>query len=364
MIKSEQELIEEIKEISKNIPADSLLLFRGQTNLYDKIRSGKARPNFKIVPEVELGWNTIVNRINEKHSNSELNFAILQHYGFPTYYIDLTSDPLVASFFATHKYEKLQPTMWIGSSMRFQDETIYTPLNDGTGYIFILEIPNYKDLIVNNELFDIVNENIFLRPKEQSAYLMLDHPPKLPNPNDYVIQPLLSDRNTFKSSFSTERLFPGPKSDKGYEELLNVPYVQIPSYFLEEHQEGYEIKDIDKNLLFGTRAINIPLYMKQAKEFERFNPKWKDITLYEPSSFRLWKTENFNLSEIFENQSKNICDSSKITISPSAFYRLINNNEELELNWPNIETDNIFFTKSEFDHDKVSDHRPPYMKRQ
>lgn len=361
MIKSEIELIKRIEEIRSNISNDSLLLFRGQTNLYNKIRSGKARPDMKIVPEVELGWNTIVNKINEKYSNTELNFAILQHYGFPTYYIDLTSNPLVASFFATNKYKELKPPIWTGNSFRFQDATTYIPINEGVGYVFVLEIPNYKELIQKQELFIIQNNNIFLRPKKQSAYLMLDHPPKLPNPNDFLIETLKVDRSKFKSSLSTEELFPNPKLDKGYQELLNVPYVQIPSYFLEKHKEEHEIEDIDKHFLFGSRAIKIPLYMKESKDFDSFNPKWKDSTLYEPSSFRLWKTENFNISEIFENQNKNFCESSKITISPTAFYDLLDNEDELELNWPNINSNNIFFTKSEFDYDKVINHNPPYF---
>lgn len=44
-------------------------------------------------------------------SFSELIRALAQHYGFPTGFIDLTMDPIVAAFFATHQYKngEMQP---------------------------------------------------------------------------------------------------------------------------------------------------------------------------------------------------------------------------------------------------------------
>src|SRR5690606_12942809 len=134
MIQSEKELLDTIDEIKTGIPGTSLLLFRGQTRLYDKIRSGRARPDTVVVPEVENGWNTIVNRLTQKNSTTKFNQAILQHYGLPTFYIDLTSDPLTAAWFACNRYEELKPTMWIGNTFRFQDETTYNPIKDDKGY--------------------------------------------------------------------------------------------------------------------------------------------------------------------------------------------------------------------------------------
>lgn len=38
--------------------------------------------------------------------------ALMQHYGFPTHFIDLTTDPLVALWFATHRLVEVTPNVW------------------------------------------------------------------------------------------------------------------------------------------------------------------------------------------------------------------------------------------------------------
>jgi hypothetical protein len=368
MIQSEKELIDKIAEIKGRIPSTSLLLFRGQTRLFDKIRSGRARRDTVVVPEVENGWNTIVNRLTKKTSTTKFNQAILQHYGLPTFYIDLTSDPLTAAWFACNRYEELKPTMWIGNTFRFQDETTYNPVKDEKGYVFVLEIPNYKEMIRKNELFDLAHEDIFLRPQKQSAYLMLDQPPRLPNPNSFIIETIEIDRTQFASSKTLKELFPNPKSDKGYGNLLDVPYVQLPSYYYsnkENKEQGEEESkmsiDMDKYFVVGKRAIRIPIYIESKDDLFEFNPKWKDTVIYEPSPFRLWKTETFNISEIHEGQSGVFGETAKITISPLAFDKLFGNTSEMDLAWPSVNSNSIFFTKAVLDHDKVIDHAPPYI---
>lgn len=370
MITSEEQLIKEINELKKEIPSDNLLLFRGQNKIYDKVRSGRARPDAFIIPEVENGWNTIVNRLTDNNSSLKYNQAILQHYGFPTFYLDLTSSPLIASWFACYKYKALEPTMWIGNTFRFQDETTYTKIEDGIGYLIVFEIPNYKQMIDNNELFDISHESLFIRPEKQEAYLMLDQPPRLPNPNKFIKKIIKIDRQVFKSTKSLKELFPHPNIDKGYAGLLDVPYVQLPSfYYNKQEKENKEesLKDkktaenLNKFFVIGKRAIHIPFYIEDKDDLFDFNPKWKDTTIFEPSPFRIWKVEDFNISEIHDGQNGRFGDTAKITISPEAFNRLYSDNNSVELAWPDVKSNSIFFTKSVLDHDKVIDHSPPYI---
>ncbi|MPR36914.1 FRG domain-containing protein [Salmonirosea aquatica] len=368
MIISEKQLLEEIDCLRNKTPQSSLLLYRGQTQLYEKMRSGKARPNTFVVPEVENGWNTIVNRLtNENSRNSRYNQAILQHYGFPTYYLDLTSDPLIAAWFAVNEYTVLRPTLWIGNTFRFQEESTYTKLKDGIGFLIIIEIPNFKEMIARNELFDISHEQNFIRPQKQAAYLMLDQPPRLPNPNDYIAKILEIDRSAFDSSKNIKELFPKPTLDNGYASLLKVPFVQMPSYYVNKTEYGANISqdeisiDLDKNLILGRRAIHIPLYVEYKMDLSDFRPNWKDTVIYEPSQFRLWKTQDFDLSKIHSGQNVNFKDSAKITISPLAFNKLFDYPFEIELTWPDINSNSIFFTKAVIDHDKIIDHEPPYL---
>jgi len=363
MIKSEQELSTIIKEFPKKIPETSLLLFRGQTNKYDKIRSGRARPDAFIIPEIENGWNTIVNRISTNTSNNKkYNQAILQHYGFPTFYLDLTSNPLTAAWFACNEFTPLKPTMWIGNTFRYHDDTTYTQIEEGIGYVYILEIPNYYTMIQDDELFDITKETRFDRPQKQGAYLMLDQPPRLPNPNDFVKEIIEIDRKQFRSSKGIKELFPHPNSDKGYADLLDVPFVQFPSFYMNDKKEEKETEiDLDKYFVVGRRAIKIPFYVEDKDDLFEFNPKWKDTTIFEPSPFRLWKTEQFNLEEIHEGQKSIFGETTKITLSPLALHKLLTEGKEIELEWPRVNSNSIFFTKSVLDHDKVINHTPPYF---
>lgn len=367
MITSEEDLLKLVEGLKAEIPITSLLLFRGQTKLYDKIRSGKARPDAFVIKEVENGWNTIVNRLTNTHNNDlKYNQAILQHYGFPTYYIDLTKDPLTAAWFACNDYKPLKPTMWIGNTFRIHDETTYSKIEEGIGHLIVLEIPEYKKMIEANQLFDITHESKFLRPKSQDAYLMLDHPPRLPNPNNFIKKIIEIDRSKFSSSKTLKGLFPHPNSDKGYAELLDVPFVQLPSYYMKDKSKKDEPEDetsisLDKHFLIGKRAIQIPFYTETKEDLFNFNPKWKDTVIYEPSPFRLWKTETFNLSEIHEGQQSVFGETSKITISPIAFNKLVTDYPDIEYAWPEINSNSIFFTKAVLDHDKVIDHSPPYF---
>jgi hypothetical protein len=368
MIESEEQLLEYIQELKNGCHKDDLLLFRGQTEIYDKMRSGKARPNAYIIPEVENGWNTLVGRIStQSNSGTYYNQAILQHYGFPTYYLDLTSNPLTAAWFATHEYKVLKPMMWIGNTFRYHDETTYNKIEDGIGHLIILEIPSYKKMISDNKLFDINHETKFLRPKQQDAYLMLDQPPRVPNPNSFIKEIIEIDRAKFNSSKTLKELFPHPNDDKGYANLLDVPFVQLPSYYtVKEEDRNKDEKDdrevsLDKYFVLGKRAIQIPFYTQDKNDLFDFNPKWKDTTLFEPSPFRLWKTDDFNLNSIHEGQNSIFGETTKITISPDAFYKLISNKEEIDLEWPAVNSDSIFFTRAVIDHDKVLDHSPPYI---
>lgn len=101
--------------------------------------------------------------------------------------------------------------------------------------------------------------------------------------------------------------------------------------------------------------------MEDKNDLFEFKPKWKDTTIFEPSSFRLWKTEQFNLEEIHEGQRSVLGETTKITLSPLAFHKLLIEEKEIGLEWPKVNSDSILFTKSVLDHDKVIDHAPPYF---
>ena len=81
-------------------------LYRGQTTLHPKIRASKTRDLRATNLEVETGWRTLAfGMLGLPYAEGTSRFAeaILQHYGAPTHYIDLTHDLEVAAWFALHQ---------------------------------------------------------------------------------------------------------------------------------------------------------------------------------------------------------------------------------------------------------------------
>lgn len=367
MINTETELIEKIEEIKNNTPFDSLLLFRGENQKYDKMCSGKARPNLSYIPEIEQGWNTIVERIiNDNKASTEYKQSILQHYGYPTYFLDLTCDPLVAAWFATMKCENEKPIRWIGSiGSRIHNIKYHKLLNSGIGYLYILQIPNYRELINSNILYKLTSEKLFKRPQNQSAYLMLDKPKSQIDPNDYIIHTIKINRKLFRPSYKHSKLFPPPTIDEGYNKLLDVPFIKKPFDpkigFCELKKDSISIEN-DYFLNNSIRIIDIPLYVKNINYHQYINPKRKDLTLYEPVIFRNWKTFlNNNLSEFYDNNNIKLNTAKKISITPQVL-RSINSEDTLKnkLKWPSINSDTILFTLCDEVHDIAEQQGPPY----
>lgn len=373
-VDSEVALVKLVAELEKGLPPTSKLLFRGQTTLYPAMRSGKARPGMQIVPEVENGWRTVVERLLAKRNRTiEFTQAVLQHYGMATHFLDLTNDAAIAGWFATQQYQQ-DPSFWIGDTMRIQDEVTYQPIMEGIGHVLILVIPNYQKLIDNNALFDISGEDYFIRAKRQDAWLMLDHLPIQPDPNDFLQYILEIDRSKYTSNKSQAYLFPSPKEDQGYMHLLDVPYVQIPAALFREpngkakpplsvldEELGANAEEIDKYMVFGKRALNIPFYQTGKKDLFNYNPKWKDTVVYEPMPFRLWKRLALDLSSLHRGLSGKLQDAIKISITPAALALMNGHVGKVDLIWPEVQSDNILFVKAETGHDKVILHSPPYL---
>lgn len=341
------ELDDIIADLRESHP-DLLLLFRGQSSLHATIRSGRARPGTTIARAVEDTWTSIADFIlDESYSEDpEWAKALLQHYGLPTHFVDLTSDPHVAAWFATHKYSESN-SFFIGNSLRLVPKANYKQLNEGIGHIVILGIREAHKLIAKKMLFDLsALPESCARPRAQSGWLLYDHPPVKPEPNDFWLATIELDRNSYRASQSIVDLFPPPHRDRAYGRLLAAPFVHLPNY--------------DDNSLTGSiRLLNVPEYSVEAGDLARH--KWCDFSLYEPKPIRLWQGWHFELSTQHQGVSGDIADSTKIIVAPAAAATLrAAAATGYDLEWPALNSDNLFFSFAQADHDKVIDHGPPY----
>ena len=101
--------------------------------------------------------------------------------------------------------------------------------------------------------------------------------------------------------------------------------------------------------------LSIPEYFENNDGYDH---KWDDVTLFEPTPVRLWRGWNFDLSSRDPQLIGDIANATKITIGYRA--KAFLEASEAGFGWPDVGTDDIFFSFAEMGHDKVIDHGPEY----
>jgi FRG domain len=216
-VDSVEALLSSIASLSESNPGH-LLLYRGQNNLHPTVRSRLSRPDVRYEPDVEQGLSAIAGNILGSDiitpRNIHFRKAVLQHYGYKTHYVDVTSDPVVAAWFSTSRFES-HPLLYGGALTRRIEQVCYVTRTEGIGFVLVLAVPNAEALKARRRLFDISTLKPFLRPGRQKAWLLYDRKPLLPDPNEFWVATISVDCSKFKSELSSNYLFPLPTEDVG-----------------------------------------------------------------------------------------------------------------------------------------------------
>ena len=122
VVRNELELEQLVSELRGKYPT-SQLLFRGQTQLYDQIKAARHRAPQPVNGFLEAAWlafSSNVLGLKKPSPGSGHARALLQHYGLPTYFLDVTESESVAAWFAVTK-AVCQQVMFVGSVFRPYD---------------------------------------------------------------------------------------------------------------------------------------------------------------------------------------------------------------------------------------------------
>lgn len=253
---------EEIKEYITKIPIrnEEGIFFRGQTSLYTLQRTdvvkkmlfanscntepslvtAAARTNFDydnihfalkyFLMEVlefdsNYSWPNSSKIIREKQISATLEIdhaimALAQHYGIPSHGLDITSNPDVALWFATNKYDVINNK---ASYLKLKESD--WDLNDSTNWplIFVCQPVTHTirpSLYDCHELSDV--GITALRPIRQSAKFFLgghsEHQNRLA---ETLVCAFRLKPGDYKTTVDFDFLFPSPNEDKAYKLMLD-----------------------------------------------------------------------------------------------------------------------------------------------
>ena len=237
------ETLEELKAtIARYEPGT---LYRGQTQHYpDPNGHPSLSTSFQrqgCVPELMIKWTYYAKRALQHlvrgwkdSSDTATNQAILQHYGFRSFFLDASGDPRVAAWFASNKFESKNEVTLVEDC--FEDPVWLRTLNawfvptKDIGHLYLI---SQKALRQNG-----------VQAVHLSEIATKEGTPRYIRQDAYMVGPLISDGlggdcilchiiapakvlRDFAGEYNTDWLFPEPSDDPVYSELLSMPWEKI-----------------------------------------------------------------------------------------------------------------------------------------
>lgn len=274
--------IQELKTVLGEFGSDAL--FRGQVNHFGLDDAPKMSTSFSrngCIPPITQRWihyasfalAALLGRDRQEIS-LEFTHAVLQHYGWRSFFLDASSDPAVSAWFASHIWSDKRSVELCEDC--FEDPVFLVKqmakydYQDGTGYLYVLS----KDALIHKDigLIDLASIEIpghHPRFHAQRAWLL--GPIHVDLPVDCFLARVEAPRSVFRNYsnengfVTTENLFPDIQHDPVLEILSSMPW---------RHQRLPEEKSDD--LKFFKQAFELPEYHES---FRKHNPPY--IAFYE-----------------------------------------------------------------------------------
>lgn len=275
-------------------------LFRGQTNDYaaadgtPSLTSSFERKG--CIPPLMLKWIFYVDELLRR-GGFDVNRpdlmpftqGLLQHYGWRSFFVDLSSDPAVAAWFSSHSFE----------SQRRLD-LCETPSENGV--MLVVQAASYKDNKENGHLYVLSKELLEERDHTLVSLvddLTTDFSSRLQVQKAWLAGVFGSQRRLSPAAISahitgpasvfrdfaraagfqaTDDLFPPPEQDKLLENLLSLPrermeYDGLPFPFYRRSLDIPEYQDSFVKHLPVTTALFAPFWLSETEPPET-NELW------------------------------------------------------------------------------------------
>ena len=255
------------------------VLFRGQTKEYLRNDGGPdIRTSFDrngCIPSRMLKWWHYSRAILSTYvkgfdglADLATDQAILQHYGWRSFFLDATADPLVACWFAANDYRSdpcgeliedcFEDPLFVVRQRAWYEQA------DERGCVYVL---NRKALRARDlqtvDLVEITTASGRHRCLAQSAFMV--GPLNGHLPDDCIVARVFAPSSVFRAyaeqvpELTCEALFPGPAVDPVMAALLSIPWVKR-----EVDGDGIGIDFFD-------RGLRLPEY--EVKDIRRTGPR-------------------------------------------------------------------------------------------
>jgi|GEM_PF-2971603 len=291
-VQTYDELINIVNKIqpSKN---DHAIVFRGQCENYGTVVTSMAREGCHYTKTFR--WNILSSKIANKYilgkketrdrfsGPSSLTAAILQHYGYRMFFLDVTSDINVAIYFASNSFN-MNPIFYKAIIDNHELSKAvkcarYDASKNEYGYIYVFEVPiaNNYDPQQHGEYVDLskVMPKSCRRIFRQQCGLIFSRWRREDKGDlkDFLVKkiriknPLSGIPKT--KQFSQRYLFPDPNDDLFYKELLEAPFIQW---------------DLDTDIF--EKIIDVPEYISGASPTQDENETYRKLDkVYMPSHY-------------------------------------------------------------------------------
>lgn len=267
--------LRELKSILGHFGSE--VLFRGQTDKFGSDDVPKMSTSFSrkgCIPSLMQKWIhyasfALAALSGRDHQEISLEFsqAILQHYGWRTFFLDASSESAVSAWFASHLWSAKRSVELCEDC--FEDPVFLVKqfarydFQEGLGYLYVLS----KQAICQRGigLTDLVSIELpGYRPRFHSQQAWLIGPTHTDLPVDCVLACIEAPRSVFRDYahengfISTDCLFPNIEHDPVLDILSSMPWnsIQVPN----------EKKD---ELKFFRQAFELPEYQDS---FRKHNP--------------------------------------------------------------------------------------------
>lgn len=219
------------------------VLFRGQTRHYGTENEPLATTSFDrhgCIPTEMLRWSRYADEVlgafTGKHADLTLNQAILQHYGFRSFYLDCSDDAAVSAWFAGYGYSD-EPGVELCEDCDERPLFLrkkmarYEPA-DGVGHLYVLD-GGACEKVGLTDLSAITIDGARTRASVQRAHL-LGPLRNAPLPPECFIAHIEAECAVFRELaaeaglVATGDVFPPSTEDPILDALLSLPWIPIP----------------------------------------------------------------------------------------------------------------------------------------